>query len=185
MNIKQARKETVYISEHTHTHTLFKSFNPKEPNHFGLYYFLTNRTRTASYVCIQEKKTGCAVVMGGPTLLKPPCRNNLHSALLQVCENAATTTGTPALETFKNGGCHPQTPLRPAPFARSMVGVFHLVVVHSLPLIVAGGGVRKEHRRRTVVDHTMRISTTQQSARLLCWFRKSRGVSHSTPRSFS
>ena len=55
----------------------------------------------------------------------------------------------------------------------------------SLPLIVAGGGVRKEHRRPTVVDHTMRISTTQQSARLLCWFRKSRGVSHSTPRSFS
>ena len=68
------------------------------------------------------------------------------------------------LETFKNGGCHPQTPLRPAPFARWMVGVFQLVVVHSLPLIVAGGGVRKEHRRLTVVDHTMRISTTQQRA---------------------
>ena len=38
--LEQDRKETVFISEHTHT--LLQSFNPKETDHFGLYVVSKN-----------------------------------------------------------------------------------------------------------------------------------------------
>ena len=100
----QLNEETVFISEHTHT--LFQSIQSERAQSFRfLYYFLTNRTRTASYVCIQKQKFRFRVLRyrgssSVPTCFRSHSRLPIHHASLylqtQTSYNSSRThTNTP------------------------------------------------------------------------------------------